>query len=510
MTAQRIAFRTDASSEIGMGHFMRCLALADALLSYDCEIQFISRSTPEVLRQMLLERRIRLLELSEDVKVCELDELPHAHWLKVSQRQDAMQTVELLNSKTLDWLIVDHYAIDHRWEKYIRRIAKNILVIDDLADRIHDCDILLDQNLYQEKNQKYVGLVPEKCTKLIGPQYALLRKEFREARRHLKTRSGEVNSILIFLGGIDLHNYTSLALQALKKTDWKVNVDVVVGQYHPCIEEIQTLCMASGFVCHVQSNQIALLMARADLAIGAGGVALWERCCMGLPSICIVTASNQKAQIEEMSARGLIISIGEELDFVEAIYNGLQRHKLELDLLKISSNLTDIVDGYGALKVMSHLVDMEVQIRLATKLDSENIFSWRNHPSVRKYSKSNQIISWQDHEVWLERACRVDDQPLLIGELEGRPIGVVRFEIKKDVAEVSIYLVQEPFCRGFGKRLLSAAEKWLTTNYAMVGSLRAVVLRENEPSIRLFEKMCYVQNSTEPEIIFIKKIDSKL
>jgi UDP-2,4-diacetamido-2,4,6-trideoxy-beta-L-altropyranose hydrolase len=506
MTGLRIAFRTDANNEIGTGHFMRCLTLAEELKKYGFEIKFVSRGMPIHLQQMLQMSNINLCKLTRTSYVDESEKLRHSNWLKTSQIQDAIETEEVLGASKMDWLIVDHYALDYRWEGHLRSTASKILVIDDLADRKHDCDLLVDQNFYVNKKQRYQGKVPAKCQMLLGPEFALLRNEFREKRNFLRVRSGEIKNILISFGGIDSKNFTAPAIKAISKLNWNVVVNVVIGKNHPNLQEIQILCKSFRFECHIQSTKIAELMDQADIAIGAGGISLWERLCIGLPSICIVAAENQKEQLTDLQNKGFVSVLEEKQDLVEVIYQSLIKCKVESTFLTVSEKLTDFVDGFGAIRVRNFLIGGHIEMRLADASDSRNIFLWRNHPRIRAVSSSSNEIFWFDHDVWYQEKCGHINYPILIGEIAGKPVGVVRFEINNTEAEVSIYLIPESDNRGFGQDLLRASERWLSINRPSVTTLRAIVLHKNRPSINLFSNLQYVQCSYADQIEFLKKI----
>ena len=196
-----IAFRVDASGQIGTGHFMRCLTLAENLHFKGVVIRFVSRHLPEYLREMLFEKGYELILLNGAFSDSIKDDLPHSHWLECSQQRDAQDSAQALSDRTWDWLIVDHYALDTRWESVMRQGVKKILVIDDIADRQHDCELLLDQNFYTDMHARYTGKVPAQCKLLIGPRYALLREEFRLLRQQLKPRTGPVKRIHVFFWG---------------------------------------------------------------------------------------------------------------------------------------------------------------------------------------------------------------------------------------------------------------------------------------------------------------------
>ncbi|MBO8158623.1 UDP-2,4-diacetamido-2,4,6-trideoxy-beta-L-altropyranose hydrolase [Thermosyntropha sp.] len=332
---KKIIFRTDSAFIIGSGHLMRCLTLADELKQNGAEIKFISRDLPENLTEIAEKKGYKVYKLPyKNKKEIIIDD--YSTWLGTDFREDAEETIKILEQESPDWIIIDHYAIDIKWEQIVRPYVKKIMVIDDLANRQHDCDLLLDQNLVENMENRYNKLVPAHCKKLLGPSYALLRPEFREARKKLKKRDGTVRRILIFFGGSDPTNETEKALRAvlmLNRPD--ITVDVVVGKANPHKEKIKKLCaIHSNVNYYCQVNNMAELMAEADLAIGAGGATTWERCYMGLPSVVIDIAENQKIVTDYLSKSGFIIYLGisEEVDI----------YRIHEEIAKIIEN-TDIL-----------------------------------------------------------------------------------------------------------------------------------------------------------------------
>jgi UDP-2,4-diacetamido-2,4,6-trideoxy-beta-L-altropyranose hydrolase len=208
--------------------------------------------------------------------------------------------------------VVDHYALDAIWESVLRTASKKIMVIDDLANRQHDCDLLLDQNYYINLEQRYKGLVPEHCITLLGPGYVLLRPEFGEARKRLRVRDGKVSRILVFLGGSDPSNITGKILDVLKQLSLQeITIDVVVGISNPNKNVIQRLCRKmQNAQYHCQVSNMAELIKKADIAIGAGGATTWERCILGLPTLTLVFADNQLQTTLDLDAKGVIKYIG--------------------------------------------------------------------------------------------------------------------------------------------------------------------------------------------------------
>ncbi len=492
-----IAIRVDASQQIGTGHFMRCLTLADALSQRGAKILFVSRYLPEYLQDMLRDKGYELRMLESPANQ-EIDDLVHSHWLGTTQQNDAEEALQLLSDRTWEWLLVDHYALDARWESILRQTVKNILVIDDIADRQHDCDILLDQNFYADMESRYSGKVPEHCRVLLGPQYALLRDEFRQLHTKSKPRSGPVKRIFLFFGGVDIDNYTGRAIDALVDLDMKgLQVDVVIGAQHPYRAEIEVACAEHRFTCYVQTNRMAEVMAAADLAIGAGGSATWERCCLGLPTYALCLADNQARQLADSAAEGLLYASDVNGEF----HNSLKRHLcalMENSALRrlISHNAMHAVDGRGVLRVIRRLGFSGIEARIATQEDSRLLFRWRNHVTVREVSRNTELISWDDHQQWFADVLSSPLKLLLIGYLQEVPVGVVRFDIKDDTAEVSIYLVPGTNDAGRGRDLLESAERCFRTHKPEIRKLFACVLGRNERSHYLFKGADYQIEST--------------
>ena len=309
-----ILIRTDSSKMIGSGHLIRCITLAQRYHKDGHNVIFLCRDLVGNMSGLVQQKGGRLVKLPA---ACERFELVgYAKWLTVSQEHDAAETVGVV--KKLGWidrLVVDSYAIDYTWEKLLRPYVGEIMVIDDLANRQHDCDILLDQNFYLDKESRYEGLVPKHCRLLLGPKHALLREEFYQVRKSMRSRDGQLRNILVFYGGVDATDETSKAIQALQNlcdTDvlHDVQVTVVVGASNERKEDIAGRCKQAGFRYLCQVSNMAELMAEADLMLGAGGSTTWERCFLGLPAIVTAIAENQVQICEDCAKEGLIFYLG--------------------------------------------------------------------------------------------------------------------------------------------------------------------------------------------------------
>ena len=319
------AIRVDSSEQIGSGHLMRCLTLAERLRKKSAEVHFISRDLAGSLHRLVEEHGFPLHLLPRHEEDTNLT--GYAAWLTVPQVVDAEETGEILSRmQPVNRLVVDSYALDAVWEQRLRPLVREIFVIDDLANRPHDCDVLLDQNYYREMRHRYDGLVPPACKLLLGPSHALLREEFYEAREKIGVRDGVLRRILVFYGGSDTTRETEKAIRALVQLQLpSVAVDVVVGGSNSHRAYIEELCAAHDFLhYHCQVSNMAELMAHADLCLGAGGTTTWERCFLGLPAIVTAIAENQFEICRDCAEVGLIYYLGRwnevtEVDIARAV-----------------------------------------------------------------------------------------------------------------------------------------------------------------------------------------------
>lgn len=360
----KVVFRADASVKIGSGHVMRCLTLADELTRQEHECEFICREHEGHLGESISGKGYQLTMLpaggDTELAVYSEDDGSYADWLDVPWEQDAQQTQEAVEPLKADWLVVDHYALDARWEHRVASAVERILVIDDLADRHHECQLLLDQNLGRAASH-YDGLVPKDCLRLIGPEYALLRPEFSDLRdRSLKRRENpELKRILISLGGVDQTNVTGKVLEALSAITLPegLQLDIIMGASAPYLDEVrqQTALLPCKATVNVNVPDIAERMCLADLSIGAAGSTSWERCCLGLPSATIIVADNQRLIGEALAQSGVafLIQGGRILEDIRTLFTRFE-HSTE-DFQTSANNAAAVCDGGGTARVVSML-----------------------------------------------------------------------------------------------------------------------------------------------------------
>jgi UDP-2,4-diacetamido-2,4,6-trideoxy-beta-L-altropyranose hydrolase len=284
-----------------------------------------------------------------------------------SWQADAAECLTLAraDANRVDWLIVDHYGVDSRWEAQMRPHVGRIAVIDDLANRFHDCDLLIDTNLQANGFGRYDGLVPPECFRMLGPKFAMLRPEFAEQRATLRARDGKVRRILVFFGGTDPSDQTTKTLQAIASLRLDgIAMDVVVGATNPHKEMVRAFCSAqSRFNFHCQTERMAQLMANADLAIGAGGSATWERCAVALPSIVLTVADNQVPSTQIMAEEGRLLYLGDQADVSAKMIAQQICSLIEVPhrLVELSMRSAKLVDGRGAGRVATALFSEVLQ-----------------------------------------------------------------------------------------------------------------------------------------------------
>jgi UDP-2,4-diacetamido-2,4,6-trideoxy-beta-L-altropyranose hydrolase len=293
-----VLIRADATSETGTGHVMRCAALGMRIMTRGALVHFVCIGLPGRLAVWLRDRGFGLTILpAADI----------TDW-----RSDLAATCEVVcQVGHADLLIVDHYGLERAWESGMRPHARRILVIDDLADRDHDCDLLLDQNLHEDARSRYKQRVPHAALQFLGPQYALLRTEFDEHGLE-RIRDGNVKQLLVFFGGTDPGNQTIKVIDALRALGSRApESTIVLGPTYPYRDAIYK-SVADLLSIHLldTTDQMSMLIAQADLAIGTCGVAAWERCVLGLPCLVVVTAENQREDAEILHRLGAVEYLG--------------------------------------------------------------------------------------------------------------------------------------------------------------------------------------------------------
>ncbi len=480
----KVAFRVDASPELGSGHVVRCLALAEALAGLGDHCTFLCARVPQGLARQIEAAGHALARIPDPGWT-----LPdgNAGWPDAVQQADARETLDA--ARDPDWMVVDHYGLDHRWERAVRGSGAPCLAIDDLG-RSHECDILLDQTVREGAAPYPPEAAPVQC---LGPRFALLRSAFAAARTGASRRVGPVRRLFVMMGGSDPGYATGLALDALEGAGLgDLPTDVVTGSANPNLASLRDrMAGRSNWTLHVDSGEVPKLMASADLAIGAGGTATWERCAMGLPALALELAGNQRDLLAGAARLGLILHVPGTPDA-----GRLARHlevMAESEGLRasLSARGMAMVDGEGARRVAAAMTAPGLTVRPARATDCEPIHGWRNATGVRVNARNPEPISLDTHRAWFTATLASTDQALLVGERDGADVGVVRFDrIGDRRAEVSIYLAPGAR-RGDGGPLLAAGEAWLRRTWPDIGVIVAETLPSNARSDAMFLRSGY-------------------
>lgn len=481
----RVLFRLDVSNQIGAGHLARCLVLAETLQKEGSEITFACQSLPGNDLDHLA-KKWRLIVLPP----CDADEAGKR------EQEDFLALSTRLGDEHFDWLIVDHYSLGAHWQQQMRYFVSRIAVIDDLNDREHDCDLLLDQNLSALSGTRSRQL-PIHCRSYLGPRYALLRPCFSESRQVLRDK---VERVLVNFGSNDLSGMTLKAVRALRSFSG-LQVDVVAGKNNPDQAEILA-CSASQhqWRVHTYVEHIDALMRDADLAIGAGGVSMWERTALKLPSICIAVAANQCLGAEALARFGGHLYLGSadkigERELADAVRMLVEQNALRSSLAERAFSL---VDGMGGSRIAAALWGGHLRLRRAEMQDAGNLFAWRNDPATRNNSRNSAALSWQDHQGWMQKTLANPASILLVVETARHPVGVLRYDLKESdpaLAEISIYLVPTRKGQGWGKELIAAGDQWIAAFWPKLRRIDASVQPDNTASLRLFQESGYQQQA---------------
>lgn len=468
--AKTFVFRVDAGLETGSGHVMRCLTLANALVRKGAVCHFITRPHKGNLDDMVVQcgHELHSLTLPDDLSYGEhLNPPSHADWLGGNWQLDALETKGILQAIHPDWLIVDVYALDQSWEALALSEDTALAVIDDLADRPHLAQILVDQNLGRVALD-YEGLVPDDCELLIGPKYALLRPEFAEYREVAlqRRKTASVQHILVTLGGVDKGNATGAVLDALAAAELPegAQITVVMGASAPWLTEMIDKAARMPQPTKILTNvsNMAELMTAADLCIGAAGGTAWERCALGLPTLMMVLAENQVAGAAALDATGVCSALPPQSqpDFAVNLQEQIAKmcdKAIYARIVERNAQLTE-----GGSDFIDRLMPSHIKLRPAVEQDAVAVWNWRHDGDAWKFFGVARPTPLEDHIVWFKKAIFRRDIRLLIAVERGLEIGYIRFDqdvsvLCQNQMKINICLAGKARGKGLGERLISAA-----------------------------------------------------
>jgi len=494
VNAPIIAFRADASVDIGLGHVMRCLTLASVLQENGARCHFLCRDLPGHLAATIRARGVECHLLPAADAPEDDGTTAHSRWLGVSSKRDAAQSREVLDRLSPDWLVVDHYALDATWERATRPDGARLLVVDDLANRPHECEILLDQNLGRDARD-YTGLVEDRCALLIGPTYALLRPEFaaHRAASLARRKAHRLAHILVSLGGVDRDDVTSRVLDTLAACPLPADsrITVVLGPSAPAREPVarRAAQMPVPTKLCIGADNMAAMMTEADLAIGAGGSTSWERCCQGLPTLLAVLAENQAPAAKALAEAGAAIRFGDASDPVKGLADAMQVASDPDSLAAMAGRAAGLVDGLGANRVMTEMEAYEIGVRRAHSEDAEPVYFWRYADGAARHYRASSVPSLVDHTRWFAAALDDPSRVLLITTWRGKDVGHVRLDLDlnaQDRATISICL--NPAIRGGGRSVAILNAALRHGSDLGLRSYRAEIHEDNVASRRLFQQ----------------------
>ena len=351
----RIGFRVDSARHIGSGHLQRCLTLARYLRGLGHECIFYSRSF-ELSYYDIVKKNNFILNIISDSEIGHFgDEI---EWLGVDLQQDFNDFQPYLEVDALDICVVDHYSIDECWESQTKKYVSRLMVIDDLANRNHDCDLLLDQNYFPDFENRYNGLVSVNTLKLLGPTYCLLRDEFSELRDTNYQLVTEKPLISINFGGVGVFSFLEKVVSTINKFP-AYKFILITGKLNE--DEYSSLeKIKESHVDLIQStNEMAKIFKESQFVIGACGSTVWERFCLGVNAGLVAVAENQKPLIDFLSKNELIDNLGLCADFdQENFFSYMTKLNLNSELYKVRRNkIMALVDGLGVQRVTDLLLE---------------------------------------------------------------------------------------------------------------------------------------------------------
>ncbi|QAY84859.1 UDP-2,4-diacetamido-2,4,6-trideoxy-beta-L-altropyranose hydrolase [Pseudomonas arsenicoxydans] len=487
----RVLIRADASPTIGSGHIARCLTLARVLRQQGTHVAFACRQLPGHRLANLAAEGFETFALPD--RYPDEDPQQPIEGMLPWQADIAALALALEHAPGFDWIIVDHYGLDHLWQTAARRWAPRIAAVDDLATRTYSVDLLLNQNL-SGTPEAYAGLLAPGCRTLLGPRFAMLRDEFCCPAIAIKPRAKRV---LVNFGGFDAARQTHHAMLALADFN-DLDVDFVAGADNPAWNEMQALAAdRHNWRLHSFVSDFYRLMTEVDLFVGAGGGTSWERAALGLPTICIAVSNNQQANGEVMASSGAHVFLGareqvsvEQLRQAVGFVVGNQGLRQSM-----AERSRQLVDGRGTQRVAAALAGAVLQVRPATANDEQLLFEGRNAEAVRRWSLETGVIEWSAHQNWLTASLSNPQRLLLIAEADDGPVGVLRYDRRGFEAEVSIYLFEDCIGLGWGRALLNRGEAFVTAHWPQLTAITAQVLPANQPSLQVFRDAGFSQQA---------------
>jgi len=492
-----VLFRADAGLGIGHGHVFRCLTLAKVLAEYKVSVCFVCKDHPGHLAEKIVQQGFACYLLP-----CEtgstVDPANYHSWVGGTQENDALQTITIVEEharKTgvdITVVVVDHYGLDKNWELPFQEFGLPVWAIDDLANRNHRIYGLIDTGI-DKTPRDYETLLDSQSLICTGSDYALIRSEFLAWRESsLARKFGTPGNLLIMFGGVDHQDWTGKTLNALINNGLPHNtrVRVVIGSGYLQRARLNQKVHAAGIDLEILQDieNVAQILADTDLCIGGGGSAVWERCCLGVPTIMIQIVDNQAGNCRALEAAGAAICLPRSVDMsdltgtVQSLLGDAGRRS------EMKSIAAALVDGYGARRVASLILgatggDGEVIfLRPVVESDCESVYRWQSQTDNRRYFRNPDVPEWSEHSAWFARHIESGAWSRIIVRHK-KSVGIIRLQSRGSGYEVSILIDKEHQ----GQGIAQAALGLLGMEKSDV-SLYAEIHNENIASVRLFEK----------------------
>lgn len=473
----KLLIRVDADSEIGAGHVMRCLALAQAWQDAGGEAVFAMATESPDIEGRLKSERMETLHLSA----------------QPGSRQDAAETSALALKLEASWIIVDGYVFDSEYQRAIKELGARLLFIDDYGHcDWYSADMILNQNVYAgeslyERREPHTRL-------LLGSRYVLIRREFLKWREWKREIADTGRRVLVSMGGADPDNATLTVIRVLQKLEMPdIEARILIGPLNPHRESLEREIKNSSRNIELltAATDMPELMAWADSAVSAAGSTCWEMAFMGLPFLALILAENQIKVAEELGNRGLAVNLGyyhqnSSRQVADGLYHLLLSTQQRIAMAYLGQKM---VDGEGCERVLIPLLGNAIRIRRARESDCKIFWQWANDPEVRSSSFSPASISWDDHVRWFEKKLNDSETAIFIAlDFEDNPIGQIRFDLTDEKeAEIDVSIDSDMRAGGYGQTLISTGVERIFRNWN-IQSVSALIRAENSRSIKAFER----------------------
>lgn len=466
----QVAVRTDAYFELGMGHLMRCVTLTEQLPINEFNVTYFISDRSKLARSVLDDKDLNVVVLPS-FNIEEDD----ANWI-----------CEYLNRAKIkcDYVIVDHYSLGLKWETILEKNTNKIVVIDDLANRQHNCDYLIDSALNRHDSD-YKSLCNPAVELLLGEQYAILkptillnRKQALEKRR----TTTKIVSILVSFGATDPKNHSQLISNILLGSGFTGEIHILTTSLNRHLNGLNERYLhEKSVVIHSDIDYVADLIVKMDLAIGALGGSAIERVALVLPSICLTTEDNQISNAKSLSEVNTVI-LTTETDIEKNIEHCLlpsfmsQWHKM-VDCCLL------FYDGLGVNRLAHQVFNVRQNVVLTTMKTEhcEFLFNLQCEKGNRLFSGNEKTPSWLEHKSWLELSLLAENRRMWVISYKGYDAGYIRLDDMGDIEEVSILVSQR-----FRRLGLAQSALEIIKSHSKYSAVLATVHPENTPSLKLF------------------------